>query len=62
MEKKIDGNTPQNSSCTATYHLLPKLSKLDEPAMLDPAGDVRMNSETIYFCGPLHMDEQRQDG
>ena len=29
------GNTPQNSRCTATYHPLRKLSKLDEPDMRD---------------------------
>ena len=27
------GNTPPNSSCTATYHSSQKLSKLDEPDM-----------------------------
>ena len=27
----------------------------------DTAGDVEMNSQVMYSCGPLHMDEQRQD-
>ena len=30
--------------------------------MRDTAGEVGMNSEGTYSCGPLHMDEQRQDG
>ena len=34
---------------------------LDEPDMQDTGGEVRMNSQAIYSCGPLHMDEQRQD-
>ena len=38
------GSTPQNSSCTATYHPSRKLSKLDEPDMRDTAGEVRTNS------------------
>ena len=38
------GNTPQNSSCTATYHSSQKLSKLEEPDMRDTAGEVRTNS------------------
>ena len=29
-------NNPQSSSCTATYHLSRKSSKLDEPDMRDP--------------------------
>ncbi len=29
--------------------------------MRDTAGEVRTNSLVTYFCGPLHMDEQRQD-
>ena len=38
------GSTTQNSSCTATYHLSRKPSKLDEPHMQDTAGEVRANS------------------
>ena len=37
-------NTPQNSSCTATYHLSQKTSKLDEPDMRDTVGEVKANS------------------
>ena len=48
------GNTPENRSCTATYHPSRKPSKLDEQNMWDTAGEVRTN-----FCGPLHTDEQR---
>ena len=59
MEKKLDsnctrmlraifknpwGNTPQNSSYTATYHSSRKLSKFDELDMQDTAGEVRTNS------------------
>ena len=29
--------------------------------MQDTAGEVRTNSSAIYFCEPLHTDEQRQD-
>ena len=29
--------------------------------MQDTAGEVEMNSYVTYSCGPLHMDEQRQD-
>ena len=53
-------NTPQNSSCLATYHPSWKLSNLDKPDMHDTAGGVSMNSEAIYSCGPLHIDKQRQ--
>ena len=38
------GSTPQNSSCTATYHPSRKLSKLDESDMQDTAGGVGTNS------------------
>ena len=55
------GNTPQKSSCTATYHPSWKLSKLDEPDMWDTVEEARTNSSAINSCGPLHMDEQRQD-
>ena len=56
MEKKLDGNytrmlywtspegnTPQNCSCTATYHHHEN-SKLDEPDLQDTAREVRTNS------------------
>ena len=57
MEKKLDsnyiecceqywispgGNTPQNSSYTATKHASRKVSKLDD--MQDTAGEVKNNS------------------
>ena len=59
MEKKLDGNytescelywtnpggnTPQNSSCTATNHPSRKQSRFDEPEMRDTVGEVRTNS------------------
>ena len=53
-------STPQSSSYTATYHSSRKLSKLDEHDMWDTAGEVGTSS-LVMFCGPLHMDEQRQD-
>ena len=34
------GNTPQNSSCTATYHPSRKLFKFNEPDVRDTAGEV----------------------
>ena len=39
-----EGNTPQSSSCTATYYPPRKLFKLDEPDMLDTAGEVGTSS------------------
>ena len=50
------GSTLQNSRCMTIYHPSRKLSKLDEQDMQDTAGEV-----VTYSCGPLHMDEQRQD-
>ena len=55
MEKKLDSNytrirqailnkSPQNTSCTATYHPSQKVSKLNEPDMQDTTGEVRTNS------------------
>ena len=55
MEKKLDGdyeqfwtslggNTPQSTSCTATYNPSQKLSKLDEPDMQDTAGEAGTSS------------------
>ena len=38
------GNTPQSSSCTATYLPSQNLSKLDEPDMQDTAGKVGKSS------------------
>ena len=37
------------------------LSKLYEPDVRDTAGEVGTSSYGMYSCGPLHMDEQRQD-
>ena len=58
-------NTQENYSDAATYHPSQKLPKLDEEDMQDTVGEVKSNSvgevRTIYSCGPLHMDEQRQD-
>ena len=55
------GNTPQNNSCTTTDYPSGKLSKLDKPDMWDTGGNVRTDSQAIHSCGPLHLDEQRQD-
>ena len=38
------GSTPQNSSCTDTYHPSQKLSKLDKPDMQDTVQEVGMSS------------------
>ena len=56
-----EGITPLIGSCTATHHPSQNLSKLDELYMQETAGGVGMNSQVTYCCGPLHMDEQRQD-
>ena len=42
-----------------THH--ENLEKLDEPDMQDTAGEVGTNSQVMYSCGPLHINEQRQD-
>ena len=54
-------STLQSTNCTATYHPSRKLSKLDEPDMRNTVGEVGTRSKVMYSCGPLHMDEQRQD-
>ena len=72
MEKKLDGNysrmmreileaAPHKAACKVTYHTSRKLSKLDELDMQDTAREVGTNSLVTYSCGPLHMDEERQD-
>ena len=76
MEKKLDGNYTRmlqailnkswrqhltSSSYTTTDHPSRKLSKLDEPDTRGTAGEVKTSSWVMYSCGPLHMDEQRQD-
>ena len=55
------GNTPQNSSCSATNNPSAKSSKLDEPNLPDNAGEIRTNSQTMYICGPLHTNEKVLD-
>ena len=47
---------PPNSRSTATNLPSRKLS-LDELDMQDTAGEVGK----MYYCGPLHMDEQKKD-
>ena len=54
-------STPQSRSYTATYHPSWKLSKLDKPDIWDSAGELETSLWVMYSCGPLHMDEQRQD-
>ena len=48
------GNTPQSSSCTATYLPSQKLSKLDEPDMQDTAGEAGMSSCDVLLWTPSH--------
>ena len=52
------GSTPQSSSCMITDHPSQKLSKL-----VKHAGHCwrSKNKQVMYSCGPLHMDEQRQN-
>ena len=52
---------PQNSNCTATYHLSRKLLKLDEPVMRDTGGKVRTSHKLHIPVDPIHMDKQRQE-
>ena len=76
MEKKLDSNYTrmfrailnkswrQHPTKQQLYGHLPpswKLSKLDELDMQDTVGEADTNSKLMYSCGPLHMDEQRQD-
>ena len=49
-----EGNTPQNSSCTATYHPSQKPSKLDGQDMQDTAGEVRMNACDVLLWTSSH--------
>ena len=55
------GNTPQDTSCTATCLPSWKLYKLDEPDTQDTAGEARTNSSVMYSYGPPHMANQKQD-
>ena len=55
------GNTPQDTSCTATCLPSRKLYKLDEPDTQDTAGEARTNSSVMYSYGPPHMAKQKQD-
>ena len=59
--RSLRDSTPQSSSNTATYHPSRKLSKSDEPHMRDNAGVVGTSLWVINYCGPLHMDVERQD-
>ena len=38
-----------------------KTIKIRRPDTRDTAGEVGTNSWVMYSCGPLHMDEQKQD-
>ena len=72
MEKKLDGNYTrmlqailykswgQSTSCTATYLLSRKLSKLDKQDMQDTAGEAVTSSQVMFSYGPSHMAEQKQ--
>ena len=55
------GNTPQNTSSTATCLPSRKLYKLDEPDTQDIAGETRTNSSVMCSYGPPHMAKQKQD-
>ena len=76
MEKKLDSNYTrilrailnkswrQHPTKQQLYGHLPpitKISKFDGPETRDIAGEVGTSSWGMYSCGPLHMDEQRQD-
>ena len=52
------GNIPKKSSCTTTYLPSRKPSKLNEKDMRDTAEEIRTNSWTMYYFGPLHTDKQ----
>ena len=43
-KRNLGGSTQKSSSCTATYHISQKLSKLDEPDMRETAGEAGTNS------------------
>ena len=59
--KSPGSNTLQGTNYMVTYHLSRKLYKLDEPDMPDTAGEARTSSKVMYFCGPPHMANQKQD-
>ena len=54
------GNTPQSSSCTATYHRSRKISKLNEPDMQNTAGEAGTSSWVMFSYGPPHMAGKKQ--
>ena len=57
----LGGNTPQDTSYTATCLPLRKPYKLDEPDMQDTAGEAGTSSSVMYSYGPPHMAKQKQD-
>ena len=69
LEKKLDGNYTRilrailNKSWQQHPTCLPsqKLSKLDEPDTQDTVGEAGTSSSAMYFYGPPHMAEQKQD-
>ena len=72
MEKKLDGNYTrmlrailnkswrQHPTKQQLYGHLPPITKTIQD-MQDTAGEVGTKSQGTYSCGPLHIDEQRQD-
>ena len=73
MEKKLNGNYTrmlrailnkswrQHPTKQQLYGHLPPITKTMKVRRSSHAGEVRTNSWVMYSCGPLHMDEQRQD-
>ena len=59
--KSPGGNTPQSTNYTATCLPSRKLSKLDEPDTQDTAGEAETSSKVMYYYGPPHIAEQKQD-
>ena len=55
IEQVLEANTPQSSSCTATYHPSQKLSKLNEPNMQNTAGESRNELiSDVLLWSPSH--------
>ena len=52
---------PQGTNYTATYLPSWKLSKLDDQDMQDTAREAGTSSLGMYFYGPPHMAEQKQE-
>ena len=64
LEKKIDGNYTRmlRGILNKSWRQHPTKHQLYGPDMQDTAGEAGMSSKVMYFDGPPHIAEQKQDG